>query len=508
MEDKPLLIESTKEEVAEYFVKNFKFPESNKNILINEDISGDVLLQLSQLSQSEFIELLSGKTKTKAVSLVKLKNYLVKNKDKFEEKEIKEIITEISDQEEIKTFFNNCLNFKKDLNGLNGKDLIGLDEQKMKKLGLNLGQRFKLKKYINYFKTLNIDIVSKGKYEITKNSTEAEVAEFLKMKLNFSKESIDSLGLDGDDFIQLKIEDIDNFNELKEEEREKLKKYLLGEFKNEEEKVESKAEIIITKESKEKEVAIFLNKQLGFKEEAIEELDGFDGDALLSLTDDQIDEFKSLSLEEKKKIKEFINNSNSKNKINENDGGINEKSSEEELIKFIKNKLNLNDLSVKSLIEIDIEKIPNLKEKEKIILNDFIKEKNKLNCNNIINSDISENKHNSDEIEFSMEGLNKINGSFEFIDFYFVIGINHKDYQNYKIFVQTQGKDKECDELIKFSFTLNEERYYQILYNLKLKKNSKYCLIKIFSKTYNKFLKNNNQNYIFNDEDIIFFSII
>ena len=381
MEDKPLSIESTKEEVAEYFVKNFKLPESNKEILINEDISGDILPQLSQLTQSNFLELLSGRNiKTKVVTFLKLKSYLEKNKDNFKEKEIKEIITTNSNPEEVKKFFNKCLNFQKDLNGLKGKDLLDLDEQKMKQLGLNLGQRFKLIKYINYFNTLIIDLIPKDKYEITKNSSEEEVAEFLKVKLNFSKESIESLGLDGDAFIQLKIEDIDSFNELKEEERIKLKKFLSGEFKDEEENPES--EIIITKKSKEEEVSTFLKKKLGFKREAIEELDGFDGDTLLSLTEEQIEELKSLSLEEKNKIKEFINNSNYKNNIDEKLGQINEKSKEDELIKFIENKLNLNELSMETLIEIDIEKIPNLTEKEKVILNNFIKEKKKLYCIN------------------------------------------------------------------------------------------------------------------------------
>ena len=506
MEDKPLSIESSKEEVAEYFVKNFKLPELNKEILINEDISGDVLPQLSQLTQSNFLELLSrGNNKTKVVTFLKLKTYLEKNKDNFKEKEKKEIITANSNPEEVKRFFNKCLNFQKDLNGLNGKDLLDLDEQKMKQLGLNLGQRFKLIKYINYFNTLIIDLVPKDKYEITKNSSEEEVAEFLKLKLNFSKESIESLGLDVDSFIQLKIEDIDSFNDLKEEERIKLKKFLSGEFKDGEENPES--EIIITKKSNEEEVSTFLKKKLGFKREAIEELEGLDGDLLLSLTEERIEELKSLSLEEKNKIKEFIINSNYKNNIDEKVGEINEKSKEDELIKFIKNKLNLNELSMKTLIEIDIEKIPNLREKEKVILINFIKEKKKLNCINTINTNISEkleSQENLDKAGFLFEELNQIKGSSEYIDFYFVIGINQKDHQDYKICVQAQGVDKDCNELFKTPFVWNDERYYQILYNLKLKKNSKYCLIKIFSKTYNKWFKNNNQNIIFNDEDIYF----
>ena len=36
MEDKALSIDSTKDEVAEFFIKNFKYPNKNKDILIKE----------------------------------------------------------------------------------------------------------------------------------------------------------------------------------------------------------------------------------------------------------------------------------------------------------------------------------------------------------------------------------------------------------------------------------------------------------------------------------------
>lgn len=45
MDEKIISIESTKEEIANYFVKKFKTPEV-KNNLIKEDISGDILLEL------------------------------------------------------------------------------------------------------------------------------------------------------------------------------------------------------------------------------------------------------------------------------------------------------------------------------------------------------------------------------------------------------------------------------------------------------------------------------
>lgn len=500
MEDKPLSIDSTKEEVSEYFVKNFKFPESATEILIKEDISGSVLPQLSQLKQKEFLEIFSAKEKVSGVSYQRIKNYLRNNEDKFKEKEIKEVILAHSDSNEVKNFFDKYLNFQKELNGLNGKSLIELDEPKMIQLGLNLGQRLKLKKYIEHFKSLNDNLNKKDNIKITKNSTEQDVAEFLKIKLKFSQDSIDLLGFDAETFLDLKIEDIDSYDTLKEEERKNLKKYLSGELNFEEEKYKSEPDIIITNESNEKEVSTFLEKKFGFKKEVIEEFKGYEGRDLLSLTDEVIEGFEFLTLEEKNKIKEFIKDYNSKkNKIEKVDE-INEKSNEEEIINFLKKKLNINKIEVNLLTEKDIEKIQNLTEKEKLVLNDFIKNKNifNTNSNNITNINIS------DEIELSKESTNKIRTSSDFVDFYFVIGINYKDYKDHEILVQTQGVDKKCDELVKIPFEIDEEKYYQILYNIKLKITSKFCLIKMLSKIHNKSFKSINQGIYFNDEDIYF----
>lgn len=474
MEDKLFTIDSTKEEVADYFIKNFKFPSGNRDILIKEDISGEVLPQLSQLTQKDFIEVFSSEEiKTKAVTHILLKNYLKKNMDKFKEKEIKEVISVAAQPEEVKNFFHKCLNFQKDLNGLNGKELIELDEEKMKQLGLSLGQRFKLMKYIHHFKTLSISSQKKGKFEITKDSNEEEVAKFLKTRLKFSTDSIDSLGFDGGTFLQLNIADIDNFDTLKEEEKENLKKYLSGELKDEEENCETGPEVTITNKSSAEEVSSFLKDKLGFKKEAIKELDGFEGEILLTLTEAQINEFQSLSQEEKNKLKEFINNINSKNIKNETRIEINEKSSEDELMQFMKNKLNLNELDANSLIEMDIEKMQNLTLKEKQVIDNFIKEKKKFNFNSTINMHTFNNPKNNENSKINNYSINKIKPNQinnEFIDFYFVIGINQKDYQNYKLYVQTHGDDKICDELLKISFNIKNEIYFQILYNIKLKK--------------------------------------
>ena len=459
MEVKNLSVESTKEEVAEYFVKNFKLPECNKEIIINEDISGDTLLQLSKLTAEPFLKILSGKEKTKAVCRTKFTNFLEKNKDKFQPKEIKEVIIATSGPEKVKDFFDKCLNFQKDLKGLNGKDLIELDEEKMIQLGLNLGQRFKLTRYIDHFKTLNINLNPKDKREINIDSTEEEVAEFLKTKLKFSKESIDALGFDADSFLNLKVSQIDI---LKEEERETLKKYLSGELKFEEEQPECETEIIINKESNVSEVSRFLEQKLGLSKKAVEELEGYDGNDFLSLKDTDIDDYNFLSEEEKRKIKEFINNFNSKSDKNEIGDKINENSSEEDIILFIKEKLNLNEIKDDTFNTIDVEKISDLSEKEREVLNNFIEQK-KLSIN-IISRNNLEKLNNSNKILFSTEAVTKVRVPSEFIELYFVIGMSQEDYKNNKLYIQTQGSDKKCDELVKIPVNTKDENFYQILY--------------------------------------------
>ena len=503
MEIKTLSVESTKEEVAEYFVKNFRLQECNKEKIINEDLSGDTLLKLSELTSGEFIKLLSGKEKINTICHYKFTKFLKENKDKFQPKEIKEVIIATSDPGEIKDFFNKCLNYQKDLSGLNGKDLLELNEQKMIQLGLNLGQRYKLIRYIDHFKTLNNNFNPIKINEINKDSTEKEVAEFLKTKLKFSQESADGFGFDGNSLLSLQVSEIDDFETLKEEERETLKKFLSGELKFEGEQPEDDSKIIITKESNESEVSKFLERKLGLSKEAIEGLDGFEGKDFLSLTDKEINEYTFLSEEEKIKIKEYIKNFNSKSNNNQSDDKINENSSEEDILQFMKEKLNLNEIKDDLFNTIDVEKISNISEKEKKVLNNYITQK-KLNSNNIISKDNLDKLESSNETNLNAEATTKVRVPSEFIDFYFVIGISQEEYNNNKLYVQTQGSDKKCEELFKILVTIEGESFYQILYNLKLKKTSKFLIIKIYSEIHRNYFKCYNHNIIFNDEDIYF----
>jgi len=287
--------QSTKEEVADYFSQNFKIDEKAKNNLIKEDISGDILLEIPDPDFKSF--------GIKVGPLKKIAKFLATNKDKFKKKEIKEKITIASNSEEVKNFFENSLNFKGNLNGLDGKGLIELDEEGMKKLGLNYGQRKKLIKYIEYFKTLKVDEPVED-IIVTKESTEEEVSKFLKMRLKFSQESIDSLGLDGDSLFMLEETEIEQMDEITQEEKDNLKKFLSKEKLKEPEKKEEG--IIITNQSSENEVANFLKNKMGLKDEVIGNL-ALDGESLFQLTDEDIDDLQELTQEEKEKLKQFLN---------------------------------------------------------------------------------------------------------------------------------------------------------------------------------------------------------
>ena len=91
---------------------------------------------------------------------------------------------------------------------LDGKDLIEINDEQIKNLGLNMGQT-KIIKYINYFKTLKEEIPEEKEIIITKKSTREEVAKLLKKKFNLSTEVIEMLDLDGDALFLLEENDID-----------------------------------------------------------------------------------------------------------------------------------------------------------------------------------------------------------------------------------------------------------------------------------------------------------
>ncbi len=212
---------STKEEIADYLFREFKISQESKNRIIEEDVSGEVLMSLVK----EDFKLL----KIKLGPMMNIKKFLEKNKLNFKEEDIKEIITRFSKENEVKMFFEKCLNFKKELN-ISRKELLELEDNKMKELGLNLGQRKKLIRYINHFK-------KKEKEEIilTRNSNEEEIAKFLVNKLSFSPESVKELDLNGESFFDLMDSDIKElkesleYSEILENEKNNLINYLIEE---------------------------------------------------------------------------------------------------------------------------------------------------------------------------------------------------------------------------------------------------------------------------------------
>jgi len=192
--------------------------KKKKKNLINEDICGDVLLDLED---KDFKSL-----KIRTGTNIKIKIFLRENQDKFKEKTISEKITSKSSKEEVANFFGRCLNYKGELN-LDGKSLIELNEEKIEKLGLNMGQKKRIIKYIKYFRTLkNEGTQEETEIILTRESSEEEVAKYLKKKLNFRDDAIDALALDGDSLFSLGEKDIDDAEELTPEEKDNLKKLL------------------------------------------------------------------------------------------------------------------------------------------------------------------------------------------------------------------------------------------------------------------------------------------
>ena len=273
--------ESSKEDVANFFVTKFNIKEQEKNNIIKEDISGDVL---KDLDDNDFKSL-----KIKLGPLKKIKTFIKENLDKFGEKQINEKITIKSSPKEVADFFENCLNFKGELNNLDGKGLIELNEEGIKNIGLNIGQKKKIVKYINYFKTLKIEEPEETEIILRRNSSEEEVSKYLKEKLKNRTSGIEALGLDGESLFALEENDIDGEDDFNQEEKDSLKQYLKV-FKDQNGQTkEEEAEIVITKKSTEEDVSNYLKKKLKINEKGIESL-SLDGSSILFLEENYIAE--------------------------------------------------------------------------------------------------------------------------------------------------------------------------------------------------------------------------
>ena len=274
----PLSELSTKEEVAEYLTTKCKLKEDIKKILLTEYITGDIISSLT-VDDFKSIGIKLGPAK-------KIIKPIEENKSSFKPKEIKEKITSKSTAEEVKSFFERCLEFKEDLNSLDGKGLLNMTEEDMKKIGLKLGQRKRLINYIEYFKTLKEENTEEENIVISRESSEEEVSKFLKMRLKFSTDSINNMELDGESLFDLKEEEIDQIKEITTEEKENLKKFLKGELDKKEEVNDDNININIDTNSSIKDICNFLKKKLNFSDKAIKYIIEQELDALKKILKD------------------------------------------------------------------------------------------------------------------------------------------------------------------------------------------------------------------------------
>lgn len=176
---------------------------------------------------------------------------------------------------------------------MNGKQLIDLEgkEEEMKNLGLNLGQRKKLIRYINHFKTLKEEPEEDFIF-IDEESSEEDVYKFLRLKSKLSQDSIEALGLDDLDAPSLLCIDdnlIDNSNDINEEEKKYFKKSL------------AELKITIDNKSSKEEVTQFLKVRFGLSEDFIKNNE-LDIKRLLSLTSEEIDKFEEINQVKKEKL--------------------------------------------------------------------------------------------------------------------------------------------------------------------------------------------------------------
>ena len=356
--------DSSKEEVANYFFKEFKISEESKNNFIKEDISGDVLLDVTDFK-------IFG---VKTGPLMKIKKFIKNNEEKLKhKKEFEEKITTKSSVEEVKNFFEKSLDFKGDIT-LSGEKLLELDEEKIKALSLNIGQKIKLLRYIDYFKTLKDDEDEKkeDEYIVTPESTQEEINNYLRFKVKLSAEIVDSLSLDAESLFLLNDDEIDDLTELKDEEKERLK-ISLKEMKN-------ISNIEINNNSSKEDVANFLKIKLKLSNKIIQELD-LDGQSLFKLESQNIDEISQIEEEEKEKLKNLLIQIKQKHEAESKPNiVITIESNSEDVAKFLKIKLNFSDESIKeleldgeSLFGLDTDAIneANIKEEEKKKFNRF-----------------------------------------------------------------------------------------------------------------------------------------
>ena len=220
--------DSTPEEIVNHLSQILNIDEKNLNILIKENISGDIL---SLLESKDFKELGIETDLQK-----KIQEHINKNIEHFTliNEDIKININ--SNENDVKIFFEKYLNFRNDIGNINGKNLFSLTEQEMKNMGLNLGQRKKLNMIIEHIKKAEQKLPSKI---ITEKSSAEEVADILKNQFYISEENIKNMAFDGKAIFKLSAKDIDKIDYLSPEIKNEFKDYLINIKNEEKEKIKS-----------------------------------------------------------------------------------------------------------------------------------------------------------------------------------------------------------------------------------------------------------------------------
>ena len=232
---------STKEEIAQFFSKEYNISEEAINNIIKQGISGDILLYLEE---NDFDSL-----RIKFGAKKRIQLYLKENRDKFIEKQINITVNDNSSVAQVIKFFEEYVIFEGNLNEMDGQTMFKLSEEQMKNLGLNIGQRKRLIKYIKHVKNANDN--KKYKVKITKKSTQKEVNQFLKEELKFADKAIDELGLDAISLFLVTEKEIDDSKELNQEEKENYKNFLNYWNEKEEKQVND-----LNKEDKKEDITI------------------------------------------------------------------------------------------------------------------------------------------------------------------------------------------------------------------------------------------------------------
>ena len=205
---------STEKEVAGFFEFKFNIDKNISNNFIKEYITGDILPYLF-LNDFKVLGL-------NLESIINWYKYYEDNENIFIYDKIYEEINIDSSSLDVKNFLASYLNFKNNTYILNGQKLFKLNEEGMVKMGMKLGQRKKLIRYIDYLEGKNKKEIF---IDIDKNSSLEKTKQFLLDKLKLSNKTVDKLQYDGEILFILEINDIENL-EIPDSEKEILKQFI------------------------------------------------------------------------------------------------------------------------------------------------------------------------------------------------------------------------------------------------------------------------------------------